>query len=152
MKGAKVRLVVASILFVGWLGYLAFLAFNYSRPVVVSRSQMMIATHLAEAKIFLENDRPVRAEIIRFLGKTPEADVKPGTEPILIADLQSALQINQKPLQNEGIYLLPLVEQGKSKYALVSPPRSPGLESPPARPLIYPFSPEVEKQVRDLLR
>ena len=44
MRIARVQLIVAAILFVGWLGYLAYLALGHSQPVVVSRTQLMNAT------------------------------------------------------------------------------------------------------------
>ena len=41
MTVARVRLLLAAVLFFGWLGWLAYLAYFKTHPVVVSRSQVM---------------------------------------------------------------------------------------------------------------
>jgi hypothetical protein len=153
MKWAKIRLVVTGILFLSWLGWLAYLAINYSQPIVVSRSQIMLVTHPAEAKIFIENGQPKEAQILRILGKTPDQDqILHQEKPIDIKNLVLARLATEKPLVNEQVYLLPLIKHTDGSYELVSAPGSPGMQSSPHRPLVYPFVPKVEKQVRELLR
>jgi hypothetical protein len=44
MTGAKVRLIVASALFFGWLGWLGYTALSKSRAPVVSRAQAAATT------------------------------------------------------------------------------------------------------------
>ena len=61
MKPAALRLAVTAVLFVGWVGYLAYLVVKTSNPVVLSRPQFLvsemdvIATHTG-ADTFVIND------------------------------------------------------------------------------------------------
>ena len=56
MKAARIRLFVASILLVAWLGYLGYLVLYERHPVVVSRSQVMASTHFVLVNITLGPD------------------------------------------------------------------------------------------------
>ncbi len=43
MKFAVVRLAVAAVLFLGWIGYLGYLAATIRNPVVLSRPQFLVS-------------------------------------------------------------------------------------------------------------
>ena len=43
MKFAAVRLAVAAVLFVGWIGYLGFLVRTTRHPIVLSRPQFLVS-------------------------------------------------------------------------------------------------------------
>ena len=49
MSVARVRLIVAAVLFFGWLCWLGYLAFTKTTPVIVSRSQVMAANRFVVA-------------------------------------------------------------------------------------------------------
>jgi len=65
MKSARIRLIVASTLFVAWLGYLGYLALGHSKPIVVSRSQLMLAPVLVKADIAVDDGKPIALVHIR---------------------------------------------------------------------------------------
>ena len=57
MKPGRLRLLLTLGLFVAWLGWLGYLAATKTNPVVVSRSQVMAATHFVLAdRIGSEHD------------------------------------------------------------------------------------------------
>ena len=51
MTGRAVRLAVAAAALAGWFGYMAYLAATTSRPVVVSRPQMLVADVCVVARV-----------------------------------------------------------------------------------------------------
>lgn len=150
MSGAKFRLILAAICFCGWLGWLAYLSLNYSRTIIVSRSQMMFATQAARAKITVENGIPNRIELLDLLGKNPSADTQPIAEKIDPADLKLVLLPFQKPLTESGVYLVP-VRRTAGRLVMVAPPSSLERDGETGRFLIYPDTPSVEEQIRNLL-
>ena len=150
MSGAKVRLIVAAILFFGWIGWLGYLAINFSRPVVVSRSQMMLATQIIRVKITIENGVPTQCESQLLLGINAQNDRQIPSDTVPVEDIKDALLPNQKPLTESGTYLVP-VRQIAQSYRVVSPPNSPEREGMRNRPIVYPDRPDVEARMRGML-
>lgn len=150
MSGAKFRLILAAICFCSWLGWLAYLSLNYSRTVIVSRSQMMFATHAARARITVENGTPNKIELLELIRKNPAQDTKAGAEKIDATDLSLVLLPFQKPLTESGVYLVP-VKRAADRYLMVAPPSSLERDGETGRFLIYPDTPLVEEQIRNLL-
>ena len=156
MTLARIHLVVATVLFVGWLGWLGYLAFAKKNPVVISRSQVMVATHVVVAEVSAVEGQP-NPEIVIVKVLKPSSEQLTGT--LRVRHLHSARLPFDKPFADKGIYLLTLAKTGQD-YALVGPPRAPGFNpvspafdgQPWPRPWVYPWTPELEKQLAGLLR
>ena len=126
MKKTRLGVVVTACLFFGWLGWLGYLAIAKSNPIVMSRSQMMAATHFVIAEVHIDADtrRPDReVKIIEDL--RPRAKVLEGT--IRVANLPEARISGAKGFRN-GAYLLPLTSRGDGTFELTVQPPSPGQE------------------------
>jgi hypothetical protein len=152
MNRAKLRLAIAILLFGGWLGFLAYLALLKANPVVVSRWQMMAATHAVVAQITLDSDgRPkVTAHVEQVF---PEAshDGPAVGQDLELPGLPKAHLPSGKPFTaGEGRYLIPLTKEAGNQFRVVALPPSPGYDFS-SRLLIYPWTPDVERQVRELL-
>jgi hypothetical protein len=143
MKAGRIRLLVAAVLMVGWLAYLGYLALGQPKPVVISRSQLLQATHFVKGDVTLDaaNKPGAAIKVNDSFGSKRVAESE-----IEVDNLGDAHHPDGKPL-SAGTYFLPLVAVGPNKYRVVSPSGSNS-----SRPTIYPWTAEVEKQVRDLVR
>lgn len=143
MKAARARLIVAAVLIVGWLGYLGYLALGQSKPIVLSRSQLLHATHFVKADVALDagNKPNASIKVVDSFGRNRIADET--VEVVNVADVRLP---DGKPLP-AGTFFLPLVAIGPQKYRVVSPL---GPESQ-AKVTAYPWSDDVERQVRELV-
>jgi len=65
MKVAHVRLVVAAVLFLGWIGWLVYLVIHSHDEVILSRPQFLVADLWVIAHIGAEEGRPAKAVTIR---------------------------------------------------------------------------------------
>ena len=152
MTPGKFRLAVAVVLFLGWIGWLAYLAFVKPPPVVVSRSQLMVAGLAGVARIELDPEgRPETALVEQVLG--PGAAQGPAVGATLHPFGHGSVRLpgGKTTFQPGTLYLIPLTKAGDNQFRVVASPRSPGydVQSPP---VIYPWNPEVERQVKELLR
>lgn len=145
MKATRIRLILATAAFAGWLGFLGYLALGQSKPIVLSRSQLLVATHVVKVEVALEGDgKPPRKVIVKeSFGKQPIAEAE-----ITIDNIKEARLPGGKPLAMGGTYLLPLERIGLTNYRLVGSPS--GQSQEPAGRLftVYPWNPEVERQLR----
>ena len=139
---ARLRLALALLAFLGWVGYLAWLT-RGARSVVVSRSQVAAADHLVVARLRAGPDgRPAPEATVREV-LARGGDSAPAEGPLRVANLPEA-----RGFAGEGDYLLPLSGAG-GRYLLTPPPRSPGYEAP-QRPWVYPWTESVREQLRHL--
>jgi hypothetical protein len=151
MSGARVRLAVAAFLFCGWMGYLGYLALGRPKPVVVSRSQALLATCYVKAEIALDDaGKPnPRARVLDSFGAQP-TDLK----EINVQNLKDAKLPGGKPFSQAGTYLLPLRRlgalDGAERFELVSAQSGQGYETSTRLPIAYPWSAEAERQAREL--
>jgi hypothetical protein len=144
MTFARIRLVVAALLLLGWLSYLGYLALGHPRAVVVSRSQMLAATYVVKAEVALDSaGKPEgTATVLESFG--PQR--LPQGEKIIIDNLNEARLTGTKPLSAAGEYLL-LLERvpGARQFRVVNALAAAGRESTHLF-LVYPWSGEVERQ------
>ena len=136
MTAARARFAIAAILFAGWIGWLAYLAFTKTEPVVVSRSQVMDATHFVLADIRVDGET---GEAIRDV--TIVEDLRPVGLPltgtIRVVNLRDArVGGRARNFSRRGPYLLPLTRHADGSFELTPPPRSPGNDAA-ARPWAY---------------
>jgi hypothetical protein len=152
MRRDRVGLIVTAILFVGWLGFLAYLAATKTDPVIVSRSQVMAATHfvLAEVKVDPATGEPERqVTVVR--------DLRPHGAPIdavvTVLNIKHARVAGPAgAFQGKGPYLLPLTRTSEG-YLLTPAPRAPGQEGAArSRPWAYRWeAPGVQEQFESLV-
>jgi len=154
MTGAKVRLAVAGLLFFGWLVYLGYLVLTKTNPVVVSRSQVMAATHfvLADVTVDPSTGHPNRTvTVVRDLRPVGT----PITGTITVMNIKDARIAGAGDFTAGGPFLLPLtpLASAKDTYELTPPPRSPGGD-PTLRPRPWAYrwdAPGVQRQFEELL-
>ena len=143
---ARARFAVALIAFLAWLGWLAVAVAKKGDPVL-SRAQLLNATHLVYAEVTVGDDGLPRAtatvvEVVRGTALAGE---------IGVLNLPAALPAGAKSFPGPGVYLLPLGGDGKT-YRVVGLPRSPGYDAAdPVRPVIYPATDATRVQLDRLL-
>jgi hypothetical protein len=153
MKPAALRLAAIAVLFVGWIGYLVFLARTTANPVVLSRPQLLmsgfdvIAARTGDDS-FLVSDvlYPKNAEawkgksiVVRNLSQCQTFSPKDGWRAVPPADGQKVLLALNSPLQDA---------KDGTEFDAVSIPPSPGYH-PSAGvgpPRIYPDDNDVIRQ------
>lgn len=151
MKAARIRLVVAGVLFFGWLCWLGYLAATKTNPVVLSRSQAMVATHFVLANVTVDpaTGLPER-KVIVVENLRPQGDPLPWE--IEVRNIKEARIGGAESFQEEGPYLL-MLTRTESGYELTPPPRAPGNDSPiRPRPWAYLWkAPGVQEQFERLV-
>ena len=143
MKAARLRLLVATLLMSAWLGYLGYLALGHAKPVVVSRSQLLYASYFVKADLtFDAGNKPVATIQIReTFGPNRVL-----AENIDVVNLGEVRLPNNKSL-SAGTYFLPLGPAGPKQFRVVS---ALGNDAQ-TKLVVYPWTPEVERQVRELV-
>jgi len=154
MKAARLKLIIASVLLFGWLGYLAYLITFERDPVVVSRSQVMASTHFVLADVKVD---PATGEA------NPVVDVKEDLRPLGVALTKTSIRVRnikearqharKSAFQDPGPYLLTLTKLDEGAFELTPPPRAPGHDSPiRPRPWVYLWNdPDVQEQFNKLV-
>jgi hypothetical protein len=154
MTQRRVFLIVAAVVFAGWLSWLGYLAAYKTNPVVVSRSQMMASTHfvLAEVKVDPETGLPQK-EVAVKKDLRPAGVALSGT--IRVENIKLGRVGGAKDFREPGLYLLPLTAAGKDVYTLTVQPRSPGqevIDYDRVRPWAYLWdAPGVKEQFESLV-
>jgi len=137
-KGAaKVRLAVAACLFLGWIGWLAYLVFKTHNPVILARPQFLVADLWVRGHLDGDGDRPETKLVIREVFWSRDMkDQELVNKPITVPDL--ALVGKDLGWSGPGDYWLPLQKnKGKNPgYRLTPLPPSPGFA--PAFQLVNP--------------
>lgn len=122
MNRPRVRLVVAGLLFLTWLGWLTYLAFNKTAPVVLSRSQLMVAEHFVLAEVSVV-DGQVERKVTVVEDLRPVAGKAIPSE-IAVFNLREARLAGASDFSKPGKYLLPLTKVSEG-YILTLPASSP---------------------------
>lgn len=150
----RVRLVIALLLFVGWISYLGYAALTKSRSPIVSHAQVAATSVAIVAEVVIsQEDKPsIHVKVIQSL--TPSGP-PPGTE-VTVLNLP-----NTRGFDGPGEYLLLLQPEFSfmhdahelPPYSVVSQQRSPGNDpSGVGKPAIYRWNDDVRKQAELLLR
>ena len=150
MKPALLRLVITTLLFTGWIGYLSYLVLAQrvsEGSIVLSRPQLLVSDLDVVASV---PDLDGRVQVTQVLYPTAE-DGKNGAAPavqpgqtITITNLKQCRRLprdqekeSDVPLdwQGSGSYLLPLRRTTDGKdYEVVPTPPSPGSPGPRRTP------------------
>jgi hypothetical protein len=137
----RIRLIVAAVLFLGWMAWLGYAALTKSRGPVVSRAQAAAATDAVEVRI--RPGAPGEPEVVEIVRPLKGGLAKGAKVEVL--NLGEA-----EGFDGEGDYLLLLVKDRHSDlYRVVGQQRSPGYETT-GKPRVYPWSPDVEEQAKAL--
>lgn len=157
MTAARIRLIVAVVLFTAWIGWLGWLAFNAANPIVLSRPQFLAADLWVIAKLTGKADHPDQNITIEEVVWPSEKgkDLGAGSSIAVIA----LEKVGPKQhWQGPGTYILPLTKSGKAGYHLTPIPISPGYPPDGAeiplreRLLIYPETRRTLEQIESLRR
>ncbi|MGL6076428.1 MAG: hypothetical protein ACRC8S_19925 [Fimbriiglobus sp.] len=143
----RLRFLAALVLFVAWLGWLAFAVQSKGNPIL-SRAQVINANQIVFAEVRVGDDGlPLpMAQVTKVLrGNVPVG-------PIEVMNLPAALPAGAKHFSGPGEYLLLLSGDGKT-YRIVGLPRSPGFEpAEPTRPVLYPATDATRLQIEKLIK
>ncbi|HVS34525.1 MAG TPA: hypothetical protein VMS17_03020 [Gemmataceae bacterium] len=158
MKFAVMRLAAAAALFVGWIGYLGFLAATTRNPIVLSRPQVLVSQRDVIATYKGGNEFTID-EVLYPNDAEPEKG-----KTLVVNNWDKCETFTQQngwrtAQASEGAqYLLPLqttadakADHGEDRDVMdvVATPTTAALAGPPR---IYPDSPEVRRQYQALAK
>jgi hypothetical protein len=145
MTAARLRLLIAFLVFAGWVGWLAFQSLTEVKAPVLSRAQLLISTHDVIGLVQADPDgRPAtRVEVQEVHWPTDGGGLKAG-DSIEVANLPDSTGFGLA-----GLYILPLVAGVKAgEYRIAGLPPSPGFDRVGQLPhMIYALSPQTRKQL-----
>jgi hypothetical protein len=144
MRRSPVALGISLVLFIGWVGFLGYLATKNRRPVVVSRAQLMSAQWVVVAEVVV-GDKGKPSEETQVVAVIRGGDDAPaaGTR-IRVVNLFMAQGFSQP-----GAYLLLLVPAGEGRFRIADAPRSPGYTPGWLSPRIYPWGEQLRRQLTE---
>ena len=140
-------LIVAALVFVGWIIWLAVLAFSNRHPIILSRPQILVSDTIVTAYIARIDEPVVVKDVLKG-----DPDLK-GRE-LAIANLTGAVD-GGLSWPGPANYLLPLQHVGADEYNVAPTAASPGYPPQDARgqrhkqgpPRIYLDTPETRAQL-----
>jgi len=133
----RARLLVAALLFAGWLGFLGYLVWRSRDLVVVSRPQLLVADLVVTAEVADEAGAPRAGVHVREVHwpRDPKSRALAG-QTIDVADLPD---IGAGGYRGPGDYVLVLGRTGDSKVFQITPlPAVPGFAPAQALELVDP--------------
>lgn len=152
MTFARLRLIVATLAFVGWLVWLGIAVANKGTVQIVSPGQLTDATHVILATVTANpaGEIQTKVKVLRTL-RGPATDPLDGEIDIDRLDkCVTPLPINGSRGIAPGDYVLPIVKTPFG-FRIAGLPRSPGFEGAQLdRPIVYPWTDDVKTQLRRL--
>ena len=161
MRRPAVRVALACLLFAGWLGYLIFLALTSTRPVVLSRPQLLVSPLDVVARV---DNLAGKVVVKKVLYPRDGKGVKPPAEEqsITVVNLKDCKRVAREDedprdvptdWKGPGLYLLPLKPVDGDSYQVVVVPPSPGFPVGHRKvvtptPRLYPANEEALRQHR----
>jgi hypothetical protein len=148
MPSPRVRLVVAAVLFAGWVLYLGFLAATTTQPRVLSRPQFLVSDLYVIADVGGDAENPSDTVTVVEAGGpgAGRKEVRPGAE-LRVALLAKADKDHGWDGPNQ--YILPLTRLANGTYMLTPLPRSPGY-SGDGMPRLYEATAETRRQLCEI--
>jgi hypothetical protein len=134
----RMRLMIAALLFCGWIGWLAYLAVTATHPIVLSRPQLLVSTLDVIAAVGGDDQKPESTVTVQEVHWPPGNRNIP--EKITITNLSRS-----EGWQGPGDYILPLVKNGDHYHVSGIPP-SPGYPGSD-QPRIYRANAETRHQL-----
>lgn len=146
MKWRKLQFMVASLVFLAWVGWLAWQTRDVHEPIV-SRSQFAASDLVVRAKLTADEEGILTRKV--------------RIEEILIDDQQDRFRKGQvaeivnvpesRGFNGEGSYLLILSKTEDGRFQVTEPPPSPGYGRG-HRPWVYRWSDGIRRQIEALNR
>jgi hypothetical protein len=151
----KLRLIVPACLFIGWIGYLAFLVSITRDPVILSRPQFLVADLyvIAELEPLTLKEGPERpsGKITVKEVAWPKAEASLVSTDIMVRGLPNCEERNG--WVGKGVYIVPVTKSGDD-YFLTEIPLSPGFHKNAETfnyLRIYPSTPQAREQLGELI-
>ena len=147
----RMRLLVAACLFIGWIGYLAYLVAITRHPVILSRPQFLVADVYVLAELDGSQDSPNRTIRVRKV-YWPKEDADLEGKEITVDYLDKCGKDNG--WIGTGNYIVPLTKKSADGYALTEIPLSPGFYPDIKTPnflRIYPATEQAQEQLMRLI-
>ncbi len=148
---AMLGLVLASVLYAGWIGWLVYLAATKSRPIVLSRPQLLVS----DLDVIAQVDDPGKKVLVKEVYAWRDKETPPAVNDELdVVDLDKCHRQPRDDKADEdvppdwqgpGLYILPLHKVG-NRYEVVPIPPSPGFNGGPRR--IYPRTEDTYAQLQ----
>jgi hypothetical protein len=150
MNGTRWRLVVAAAGFLGWIGWLTYLAATTTHPLVLSRSQFLQADFWVIAKVDGDQDHPSgRAEVVEVFWTRKNIGPK-----LKLIDVSNLPEVgNRNGWHGPGQYILPLERlkgTGAESYTILPIPRSPGYQARSSEVRIYTDDSQTRGQLANM--
>jgi hypothetical protein len=148
MKRCRVLLVLTTVLFLAWIGWLTFLAATTTEPLVLARPQFLLADLYVVADVVAnpaseEPDDIVTVEQVIWSANQADAQHK----KILVKNLTR--MDAHHGWQGPGQYILPLSRTKESDvFQVTALPRTPGFSGGLGR--IYHVTPQTLEQLQQL--
>ncbi len=145
MKAARIRLVIVTILFLGWVSWLGYLALPSVTPrEILSRSQFLVSQLDVIAQIDADADgrpvSPLRVEEVHW----PESARELVGKSLAVTNLK---EMKDHGFIGPGLYIVPLIRDGDA-YRVAPAPRTPGYDGGSHRfPRIYPATEQNRRQL-----
>jgi hypothetical protein len=145
IKNKRLRLIVALVLFLAWMGYLGYAALTKSHSPIVSRAQAAVAEIAVVADVEAEQDGKPSMKI-KVVETLSPGGPQSGTA-LFVVNLPEA-----RGFEGPGQYLL-LLAPDLPQYYVVGQVRSPGNDlANVGKPAIYRWNDDVRKQYGKLHR
>ena len=147
---ARIRLGVAIVLFLSWLGWLALAVAEKGKTPVVSRAQLAGANLVVLGRVDADPEDPSAPGTTVQVTSVLSGDPTVAGKTLSVMNLRSASPPGASGFPGTGDYVLALVSDGKT-FRVAGLPRSPGYgEAMPPRPVIYRWTPAMEAQMKGL--
>lgn len=160
----RVRLVLATGLFVIWLGYLLFLvirtanpvvhwwpfAITKTQPIILSRPQFLVSPVVIIAEVKEgRDDHPGTDVTVTAVARSPDDPNDWKGKTISVTNLPVVSR--EEGWQGPGEYILPLLPDGSS-FRIAPLPSSPGFDATgrPSSLHIYPVNPQTQRQLEEI--
>jgi hypothetical protein len=154
----RLALVATALAFFLWIGYLAFLAYTASHPIVLSRPQILVSNLIIIAQLQGGAEHPDKtATVVQSVWTADPASQPAAKTTITVGNLEqiSAADAHHPRggWRGPGEYILPLVTAGKDTYRVTPIPPSPGYSGTDADRLrIYPVTPMTREELERIVR
>jgi hypothetical protein len=147
----RALLILTGVLFLGWIGFLAYQAFTLPRPnIVLSRPQFLVADLWVIAHID-STDEPITVKECVYAAEGEEKPADGATLKVAnLADCKKLIRTSKNEIEphdeftGPGDYIVPLSRTIRG-YVVTSVPHVPGLAV--YGPHIYPLTPETRARL-----
>jgi hypothetical protein len=145
MTAARLRLLIAFLVFGAWVAWLGFQSLTETKDPVLSRAQLLVSKIDVIGTVKSDPDgKPSPLVVIQEVHMPREGSGLKPSDSITVADLPESTGFVQS-----GLYILPLIPGEKAgDYRVAGLPPSPGFDTFGHSPrFIYPLTPGTRRQL-----